>query len=287
MTKFKTTTIDDLEIFYREAGNPENPSILLLHGFPSSSHMYRNLIENLKNEFHLIAPDYPGFGHSSFPQKSEFEYNFDRLAKIMKKFCEKINLTSFSPFIHDYGAPIGLRIAASNPDWIQTLIIQNGNAYEEGIGPAFDPIQKMWEDRNVETEENVLDLLTLEITKWQYEEGSSKPENINPDAYKMDQLLMDRPGNKEIQLDLLYDYRNNLKEYPKWHSFFKTHQPPALIVWGRNDQFFPKAGAFAYQQDLDNVELHLLDSGHFPLEEYADVTALLIRRFLNYQLNMI
>lgn len=284
MIKFKTTKIDELNIFYLEAGNPEKHSILLLHGFPSSSYMYRNLIKNLKDEYHLIAPDYPGFGHSSFPSKMDFDYTFDRLAEVIEKFCQKIGLTSFSPFVHDYGAPIGFRIAESNPEWIKTLLIQNGNAYKEGIGPGFDPIRKMWDDRNEETEQNVLDLLTLDITRWQHKEGASKPETISPDGYKMDQLFMDRPGNKQIQLELLHDYRNNLKKYAKWHSFFKNHQPPALIVWGRNDEFFPEAGAIAYKQDLNNVELHMLDSGHFPLEEYADVTALFIRKFLTYHL---
>ena len=284
MTQYKTTEIDDLNIFYREAGNPERPSILLLHGFPSSSHMYRNLIEELKDDFHLIAPDYPGFGYSSFPKKQEFEYSFDRISEVIEAFCKKIGLTSFSPFMHDYGAPVGFRIARRNPDWIQTLLIQNGNAYKEGLGPGFEVTKNLWDDRNSKTEQAVKDFMALETTRWQYENGTSNPELISPDSYTLDQFLMDRPGNKEIQLELQYDYRRNVEEYAQWHAYFEEHQPPALLVWGKNDEFFPAVGARAYEQHLENAEVHLLDSGHFPLEEYADVTAAFVSKFLTYQL---
>jgi pimeloyl-ACP methyl ester carboxylesterase len=284
MTQYKTTEIDNLDIFYREAGSPEQPSILLLHGFPSSSHMYRNLIDELKDDYHLVAPDYPGFGYSGFPRKQEFDYSFDRISEVIEAFCQKIGLTSFSPFMQDYGAPVGFRIAERNPDWIQTLLIQNGNAYKEGIGPTFDPIRELWNDRNEDTEQTIMDLFTLETTRWQYHHGASNPELISPDSYTLDQFLMDRPKNKEMQLELQYDYRNNVKEYPKWHAYFEEHQPPALVVWGKNDTFFPADGARAYEQHLDNLEVHLLDSGHFPLEEYADVTATFVRKFLTHHL---
>ncbi|AIQ10777.1 alpha/beta fold hydrolase [Paenibacillus durus] len=283
--KHRYAAVDGINIFYREAGDEEHPTILLLHGFPSSSHMYRNLIVRLADQYHIIAPDYPGFGNSDQPSVSEFEYTFDNLAKLMNSFVEQLNLQKYSIYVHDYGAPVGFRLAVMHPERIEAIISQNGNAYEEGLLSAWDPIRAYWQNPADETNRNnILGLLTPEITKYQYVNGTRNPEAISPDTWNVDQFVLDRPGNSDIQLALFYDYQNNLKQYPSWHEFFRTYQPPALVAWGKNDIFFGPDGALAYQQDLDDVEVHLLNTGHFPLEEDLDVSVSLIKHFLEERL---
>ncbi len=218
--QYKTISIHNINIFYREAGNRSNPTILLLHGFPSSSHMYRNLIIKLMDEYHIIAPDYPGFGNSDQPGMDDFEYTFDNIAILINEFVEILKLEKYSIYVHDYGAPIGFRLATKYPERIQAIITQNGNAYEEGLLNAWDPIRTYWEKPSEENKNNLKSLLSVEFTKYQYTDGTRHPDRISPDAWNMDQFVLDRPGNDEIQLALYYDYRNNLKQYPDWQEFF-------------------------------------------------------------------
>jgi len=278
--QYKAVNVHGINIFYREAGHTSNHTILLLHGFPSSSHMYRNLINKLMDDYHIIAPDYPGFGNSDQPGFEEFDYTFDGLAHLMNAFVEELKLEKFSIYVHDYGAPVGFRLATKHPKRIQAIITQNGNAYEEGLLSAWDPLRKYWENPTEENERRLNDLLGADFTKYQYTNGTRNPNQISPDAWKMDQLGLDRPGNKQIQLDLFYDYRNNLKLYPFWQEYFRTHQPPTLVAWGKNDIFFGPEGALAFQRDLKDCEVHLLNTGHFPLEEDLDISANLIKQFL-------
>lgn len=280
MTKFRTISIDGLDIFYREAGSRSNPTILLLHGFPTSSHMFRNLIPALADRFHLVALDYPGYGNSSMPTVNEFDYTFDHLAEIVEKFITAINLKRYSLYVMDYGAPIGYRIAAKYPERVEALIVQNGNAYEEGLREFWDPIKAYWQDRSPENADKLKHLVTLEATKWQYTNGVRNLEAISPDTWNMDQLFLDRPGNDEIQLALLYSYGTNPPLYPQWQEYFRQYQPPTLIVWGKNDYIFPAEGAYPYKRDLKDVEFHLLDTEHFALEEEGDAIAAHIRRFM-------
>ncbi|MCY9006498.1 alpha/beta hydrolase [Peribacillus frigoritolerans] len=284
LVHYKTVNINNINIFYREAGNTSNPTILLLHGFPSSSHMYRNLITKLMDEYHIIAPDYPGFGNSDQPGMDEFEYTFDNLAHVINDFVEKLKLEKFSIYVHDYGAPVGFRIATKHPERIQAIITQNGNAYEEGLLSAWDPIRTYWENPTEENKNDLKALLSADFTKYQYIDGTRNPDRISPDAWNMDQYVLDRPGNKEIQLALFYDYRNNVKQYPSWQEYFKTYQPPALVAWGKNDLFFGPEGALAFQRDLKDSEVHLLNTGHFPLEEELETSANLIKQFLGERL---
>jgi pimeloyl-ACP methyl ester carboxylesterase len=279
--KNHTISVDGQTIFYREAGNKEKmPTILLLHGFPTSSHMFRNLIPALADKFHLIAPDYPGFGNSSMPTIDEFEYTFDHLADIVDKFVEQIGLEKFSMYVMDYGAPIGYRLAIKHPDRIEALIVQNGNAYDEGLREFWEPLKAYWHEPNEKNKEALRKFLTIEATKWQYTHGVKNESAISPDNWIFDQSLLDRPGNKEIQLQLFYDYRPNPPLYPQWQDYFRKYQPPTLVVWGRNDLIFTKEGAVPYQRDLTNIEVHLLDTGHFALEEEGELIADLISRFL-------
>jgi pimeloyl-ACP methyl ester carboxylesterase len=272
--------IDGQTIFYREAGNKEKtPTILLLHGFPSSSHMFRNLMPALADKFHLVAPDYPGFGNSSMPTVDEFQYTFDHLADIVDKFVEQIGLEKFSIYVMDYGAPIGYRLAVKHPERIESLIVQNGNAYGEGLREFWEPLKAYWHEPNEKNKEALRKFLTIESTKWQYTHGVKNENAISPDNWILDQSLLDRPGNKEIQLQLFYDYRSNPPLYPRWQEYFRKHQPPTLVVWGRNDCIFPKEGAIPYQRDLNNIEVHLLDTGHFALEEESELIAELISYF--------
>lgn len=301
---YKTVTIDGLDVFYREAGPKTAPTLLLLHGFPTSSHMFRDLIPALADKYHVIAPDYPGFGNSSMPKVSEFDYSFENLASVVEKFTEKVGLTKYSLYLMDYGAPIGFRIASKHPDRIETLLIQNGNAYNEGIDNIFwEPIKEYWKDRgavnkgldnafwkNVKTaynnpnlpNENALRFVfSLAATKWQYTNGVRNLEAISPDTWGHVQPLLDREGNQEIQLQLFYSYGTNPPLYPQWQEYFRKHQPPTLIVWGKNDAIFPAAGAEPYKRDLKNLEFHLFDTGHFALEEDGQEIAKLIRGFLD------
>lgn len=277
--------VDGLDIFYREAGAKDAPTILLLHGFPTSSHMFRNLMPALADKYHVIAPDYPGFGYSSAPPVTEFDYTFDNLANVIEKFTEKVGLRNFSIYLMDYGAPVGFRLAVKHPERVTALIVQNGNAYNEGIDNEFwKPVKTYWKDRSQENGNVLRSLLTLEGTKWQYTTGVRNVETISPDTWGHVQPLLDRPGNQEIQLALFYSYGSNPPLYPKWQEYLRKHQPPTLIVWGKNDQIFPAAGAFPYKRDLKNVEFHLLDTGHFALEEDGAEIAGLIRGFLSLQL---
>ena len=287
MTTFRTVSIDGLDIFYREAGERNNPTILLLHGFPTSSHMFRNLMPALADRFHLVALDYPGYGNSSMPTVNEFDYTFDHLAQIVEKFITAIDLKRYSLYVMDYGAPIGYRIAAKYPERVEALIVQNGNAYEEGLGEFWNPIKAYWQDRSPENADKLKYLVTLEATKWQYTNGVRNLEAISPDTWNMDQLFLDRPGNDEIQLALLYSYGTNPPLYPQWQEYFRKYQPPTLIVWGKNDYIFPAEGAYPYKRDLNDVEFHLLDTGHFALEEEGDAIANYITQFLASRLQPI
>ena len=280
-TLYKTAKVDDLDIFYREAGHRDAPTILLLHGFPTSSHMFRNLIMRLSDEFHLVAPDYPGYGNSSAPPVDAFDYSFDHIAEIIEKFAQQhMQLKRFSMYLQDYGAPIGYRIAAKHPDWIEGLIIQNGNAYEEGLKDFWIPIKAYWQNRSKENEAALRKFLTIDATKWQYTHGVRNIEAISPDNWLIDQPLLDRPGNDKIQLQMFYSYRTNPPLYPQWHEYFRKHQPPTLIAWGKNDPIFPADGAHPYKRDLRNIDFHLLDTGHFALEEDYELVAELISNFL-------
>lgn len=287
MTTYRTVSIDGLDIFYREAGSRDNPTILLLHGFPTSSHMFRNLIPALADKFHLVAPDYPGYGNSSMPTVDEFDYTFDHLAEIVEKFIAAINLKKYSLYVMDYGAPVGYRIAAKYPERVQTLIVQNGNAYEEGLREFWEPIKAYWQERSSENAEKLKYLVTLEATKWQYTNGVRNVEAISPDTWTIDQHFLDRSGNGEIQLALLYSYGTNPPLYPQWQEYFRQYQPPTLIVWGKNDYIFPADGAYPYQRDLKDVEFHLLDTGHFALEEDGDAIANYIGQFLTSRLQAV
>ena len=278
---YKTANINGVNIFYREAGNRKNPTILLLHGYPSSSNMYRNLIKELENEYYIIAPDYPGFGNSDQPSINEFEYTFDNLSNAINNFVEKIKVEKYSIYVHDYGAPVGFRLAVNHPERIQAIITQNGNAYEEGLLSSWDPIRAYWENPSEENKENLKNLLfTANFTKYQYVNGTRNPDNISPDTWNLDQSVLNRPGNIDIQLALFYDYQNNLKQYSTWHEYFRNYQPPTLVVWGKNDIFFGPNGALAFQKDINDVEVHLLNTGHFPLEEDLDISTSLIKQFL-------
>lgn len=284
MTTFHTVLIDGLNIFYREAGSRSNPTILLLHGFPTSSHMFRNLISALADRYHLVAPDYPGYGNSSMPTVNEFDYTFDHLAEVVEKFIIAIDLKKYSLYVMDYGAPIGYRIAAKYPERVEALIVQNGNAYEEGLREFWEPIKAYWQDRSPENAGKLSYLVTLEATKWQYTNGVGNLEAISPDNWTMDQLFLDRPGNDQIQLALFYSYGTNPPLYPQWQEYFRKYQPPTLIVWGQNDYIFPAEGAYPYKRDLNDVEFHLLDTGHFALEEKGDIIADHIAQFLTSRL---
>ena len=277
---YHTVNIDGLDIFYREAGDPSKPTILLLHGFPASSHMFRNLIPALADRFHLVAPDYPGFGQSSAPSVNEFNYTFDNLAGVIDKFTNTIGLKTYSLYVQDYGAPVGYRLAVKNHEKVLALIVQNGNAYEEGLREFWTPLKTYWQKPNEANAATLRDSLEIDATKWQYTHGTRNPKRISPDTWTIDQALLDRPGNKEIQLKLFLDYGSNLPLYPQWQAYFRKYQPPTLIVWGKNDQIFPVEGAEPYKRDLNRIEFHLLNTGHFALEEDGDVIADLIKRFL-------
>jgi pimeloyl-ACP methyl ester carboxylesterase len=283
-TTYQTVEVDGQSIFYREAGPKNAPTVLLLHGFPSSSHMFRNLIPALADQFHVVAPDYPGFGNSSMPAVGEFDYTFDHLADVIDAFAARIGLTSYALYVQDYGAPIGFRLAVKHPERIRALVIQNGNAYEEGLRDFWTPIKAYWREPTDEHRATLAKSLELDATRWQYTHGVRRPELISPDNWIVDQYLLDRPGNKAIQLQLFYSYGSNPALYPQWQEYFRRYQPPTLIVWGKNDAIFPAEGAYPYQRDLKDLEFHLLDTGHFALEEEGDTIARLMRRFLETRL---
>jgi pimeloyl-ACP methyl ester carboxylesterase len=274
MTTYQHAIVRGLKLFYREAGSRTSPSIVLLHGFPSSSHMFRDLIPQLEEKFHIIAPDYIGFGYSDMPGVNEFEYTFDNLATHIEELLfGSLGLRKFTIYVQDYGAPVGYRIAYKHQETITGIIVQNGNAYAEGIGPGFDAMKPFWSNRNGETEKPVRALLTKETTIFQYTHGVKDTTRISPDSWTLDQHFLDRPGNDAIQLNLLHNYQANLPHYDEWHEFFRNKQPKTLIVWGQNDPFFTVPGAKAYLRDIPRAELHLLDTGHFALEDSSGFIA--------------
>ncbi len=279
--KYKVAKVRGLDVFYREAGPKDAPVVLLLHGFPSSSHMFRDLIPALSDKYRVIAPDYPGFGNSSMPSATEFEYTFDNLASVVDDFTQVVGITKFTMYVQDYGAPVGYRLAVKNPDRISGIIVQNGNAYVEGLPDGFwAPLKEYWKNPTPELRTKLEGFLALDTTKWQYLHGARDAQNISPDAWIVDQAGLDRPGNAEIQLALFKDYGSNPPLYPAWQKYFRDHQPPTLIVWGKNDQIFPPAGAEPYKRDLKNIDFNLLDTGHFALEEEGTLIATKIRAFL-------
>jgi pimeloyl-ACP methyl ester carboxylesterase len=283
----RSVKVGDLDIFYREAGPKDAPAILLLHGFPTSSQMFRNLIPQLADKYRVIAPDYPGFGHSSMPMHDKFTYTFDNLAKVIDAFTEKVGLTTYALYVQDYGAPVGYRLASGHPERVTAIVVQNGNAYDEGLNNDFwKPIKAYWmEPKSKEKRDAIRNLLTYEATVWQYTEGVENPELVSPDGAAHDQFLLDRDGNDEIQLDLFLSYGSNPPLYPTWQEYFRTHQPPMLIVWGKNDKIFPAEGAEPYKRDLKTLEFHLLDAGHFALESNGEEIAMLMRDFLGRHVN--
>jgi pimeloyl-ACP methyl ester carboxylesterase len=270
--------VDGVRVFYREAGPPDAPTLLLLHGFPSASHQYRRLIDALGDRYHLIAPDYPGFGHTEAP--AAFAYSFDRLADVVEGFVERMGLAPFAMYVFDFGAPVGFRLATRHPEWIAGLVVQNGNAYEEGLSEQARGFIALRPDTEG-AEETVRGLLTLEGTRSQYIGGTSDPEAIAPDGWTLDQHFLDLPGRKEAQVALAFDYHSNVERYPEWQAWLREHRPPTLIAWGVNDMFFPEPGARAYLRDLPDAELRLFDTGHFALEEKLPEIAPLIASFLD------
>ena len=275
-----TVEVNGVEIFYREAGPKDAPTLLLLHGYPTSSHMFRNLMRDLSDRYHLVAPDYPGYGRSEQPPMSEFDYTFDNMAVLVEGFLEKLEIEKYSIYLIDYGAPIGYRIAAKYPERVESLIIQNGNAYDEGLRDFWVPIKKYWNEYTVENGKALEGFHSPAGLKWQYTHGVQDTTKISPDNWNLDLQHLGRPENAEIQLAMFYDYRTNVPLYPSWQKYFRKHQPPTLIVWGKNDYIFPAEGAHPYKKDLKNIEVHLLNTGHFALEEEGDAIAGYIRSFL-------
>ena len=276
----RRASVDGVEIFYREAGPADAPAIVLLHGFPSSSHMFRNLIPALAAGYRVIAPDYPGFGESAMPERTRFDYTFARFAELTDALLAQLGARRYALYVMDYGAPVGYRLALRHPERVTALIVQNGNAYDEGLREFWKPIKAYWASGSAADREALRAGTTLEATRSQYVGGVRDASRVDPAAWRYDQARLDRPGNVDIQLDLFYDYRTNVALYPKFQEFFRRHRPPTLIVWGKNDEIFPAPGAQAYLQDLPDAELHLLDSGHFALEDQGAEIARLMRDFL-------
>jgi pimeloyl-ACP methyl ester carboxylesterase len=281
---YRTAPVDGLDIFYREAGPKNAPAVLLLHGFPTSSHMYRNLIPHLARRFRVIAPDLPGFGFSSVPDRAKFKYTFDHLADVIDRFTETVGLRRFAIYIFDYGAPVGLRLAVKHPDRITAIISQNGNAYEQGLSDGWNPIQRYWQEPTPQNREALREFLKPEATRWQYTHGVSDETLIAPESYSLDSALLARPGNDEIQLDLFLDYASNVAMYPRFQAYLRTARPPLLAVWGKNDPFFLPAGAEAFRRDVPDAEVHFYDTGHFALETHSPEVAVTIEKFLSRKL---
>jgi pimeloyl-ACP methyl ester carboxylesterase len=283
--RYKTQLADGVEVFYREAGEKSAPTVLLLHGFPSSSHMFRDLIPALADRYHVVAPDLPGFGFTSAPAARAYSHSFANLAETIAKFTEALKLDRYAIYVFDYGAPVGFRLALRNPDRIAAIISQNGNAYEEGLSvEGWQPVRAYWEKPTPENRNALRAFLKPEATKWQYTHGTPDPSLIAPESYALDQAGLDRPGNAEIQLDLFGDYQSNVALYPQFQAMFRTRKPPILAVWGKNDPFFLPPGAQAYRRDNPEAEVHLLDTGHFALETHTAEIAALIRDFLGRKL---
>jgi pimeloyl-ACP methyl ester carboxylesterase len=280
MTRYHHAVVDGSKVFYREAGSNALPNILLLHGFPTSSHMFRSLIPALADRYHVVAPDLPGFGFSDAPDRKHFRYTFENLAKVIDRFTETSGLERYAIYVFDYGAPVGLRLALAHPERVTAIISQNGNAYEEGLSQGWNPIQKYWKEPTAENRTALRDFLKPETTKWQYTHGVQDETLIAPEAYILDSALLGRPSNDEIQLDLFLDYASNVALYPKFQEYLRTKQPPLLAVWGKNDPFFLPPGAETFKRDNPNAEIHFYDTGHFALETHAQEIASTMRDFL-------
>lgn len=283
-TAYRNVQVDGVNVFYREAGTPGAPVLLLLHGFPTSSHMFRDLIPLLADRFHLIAPDLPGFGFSDAPDRARFRYRFEHLAHVIGRFTEVLGLSRFSIYVFDYGAPIGFRLALEHPERISAIVSQNGNAYEEGLSEGWNPIQAYWREPTDANRATLRAFLAPEATRWQYVHGLPDGAVVAPESYTLDSALLARPGNDEIQLDLFGDYQSNVALYPKFQEYIRTQRPPLLAVWGKNDPFFLPAGAEAFKRDNPDAEVHLLDAGHFALETKAPQIAAIMRDFLTRML---
>ena len=279
-TRHRVLEVDGLKIFYREAGADTSPVVLLLHGFPTSSHMFRNLIPALADDYHVIAPDLPGFGFSEAPDRAQFRYTFDHLADIIDRFTAAARLARYALYVFDYGAPVGFRLAAGHSERITAIISQNGNAYEEGLSEGWNPIQRYWKEPTPKNRAALRSFLTPEATKWQYVHGVQEESLVAPESYTLDSALLARPGNDEIQLDLFLDYASNVALYPKFQEYFRTHRPPLLAGWGRNDPFFLPSGAEAFKRDIPGAVVRFFETGHFALETHAREIAAAIRDFL-------
>jgi len=281
LTSIHTVEADGVRVFYRAAGSPTAPVVLLLHGFPASSFMFRELIPRLAHDYRVIAPDLPGFGFTEVPAERRYVYSFDALATTIEAFTEALDLDRYALYVFDYGAPTGFRLAAAHPDRVTAIVSQNGNAYEEGLGDAWDPIRRYWAAPSADTREAIRkDILTLEATRWQYTHGVADPESVPPESYTLDAALLERPGNKDIQLDLFLDYASNLRLYPTFQQYFRRSKPPLLAIWGKNDPFFVPAGADAFQRDLPHATIRFLDTGHFAAETHVGEIATAMRDFL-------
>jgi pimeloyl-ACP methyl ester carboxylesterase len=278
--EYRSANVDGLKVFYREAGAADAPALLLLHGFPSASHMFRDLIPLLADRFHIVAPDLPGFGQSDMPARANFAYTFDHLAEIIGRFTEVIGLDRFAMYVFDYGAPTGFRIAVKHPERITAIISQNGNAYEEGLSEGWTPIRAYWQEPSQANREALRAFLTPETTRWQYTYGVANETTVSPDGQSLDNYYLARPGADDIQLDLFGDYKSNVALYPVFQNYFRTHKPPFLAVWGKNDPFFVPPGAEAFRRDIPNAVVRFFDTGHFALETHAKEIAAAIRDFL-------
>jgi pimeloyl-ACP methyl ester carboxylesterase len=282
VTSVHQVEADGVDVFYRAAGEPGAPVVLLLHGFPTSSFMFRELIPRLADKFRVIAPDLPGFGFTQVPEQRKYKYSFDALAGTIDAFTQALGLNRYAIYVFDYGAPTGLRLAMAHPERVSAIISQNGNAYEEGLGDAWGPIRKYWAEPTAENRKVIGDnILTLEGTRWQYTHGVANPESVAPESYSLDVALLERPGNKEIQLDLFLDYASNVKLYPKFQEYFRKSKPPLLAIWGKNDPFFIPPGAEAFRKDLPNAKVQFLDTGHFAIETHVTEIAAAMREFLD------
>ena len=281
LTKYRTVEVDNFKVFYREAGTPGAPKLLLLHGFPSAGHMFRDLIPLLAGQFHIIAPDLPGFGQSDMPARSEFKYTFDNIARVIDRFTEVVGFDRFAVYVFDYGAPTGFRLAAWHPERITALISQNGNAYEEGLSDGWNPIRAYWENPSTANRDALRTMLTPETTRWQYTHGVPDAARVSPDGSSLDSYYLTRAGADEVQLDLFGDYQNNISLYPVFQDYFRKHKPPFLAVWGEHDPFFLPAGANAFKRDIPHADVRFFDTGHFALETHAEPIALAISEFLS------
>lgn len=278
---FRTAEAGAATVFYREAGDPRHPTLLLLHGFPSASHMFRDLIPLLADRYHVVAPDLPGFGFTTAPGRDAFAYTFDALAEVVAAFTDAVGLRRYALYVFDYGAPVGFRLAMARPERVTAIVTQNGNAYEAGLGDDWAPVRRYWAEPTPENRDALRSILTLEATRWQYVHGVADESRVAPEAWWLDHALLSRPGNDEIQLDLFRDYATNVALYPAFQQYFATHRPPLLAVWGRHDPFFRPPGAEAFKRDIPDAEIHLLDTGHFALETHAAEIARLMRAFLD------